>query len=36
MWCPGRISSVNKQGLYDVKYDDGDFEAGVRGQSTRC
>eukprot|EP00924_Labyrinthula_sp_SR-Ha-C_P013445 maker-scaffold_5-snap-gene-2.43-mRNA-1 protein AED:0.43 eAED:0.43 QI:0/0/0/0.6/0.75/0.6/5/0/1706 len=26
---PGKISSVNRDGTYDIQYDDGDFEAGV-------
>ena len=34
-WHPGRIVSVNRDGTYDLHYDDGDEERGVAASSIR-
>ncbi len=34
-WYRGKIDVVNKDGTYDVRYDDGDSERGVRGYCIR-
>ena len=34
-WHPGRIANVNRDGTYDVRYDDGDEERRVESRMIR-
>jgi hypothetical protein len=34
-WFSGKISAVNRSGTYDVRYDDGDEENGIRSDNIR-
>lgn len=34
-WFPGKISQTNKDGTYDIAYDDGDSESGVQIKNVR-
>src|SRR3546814_10362211 len=34
-WHPGRVVSVNRDGTYDLRYEDGDEERGVPASSVR-
>ena len=34
-WCPGRISRVNRDGTFDIEYDDGEKETKVEESMVR-